>query len=159
MADSSNPETRSSQGESAPPTGHRITLRGPWSIHLRASGDSPAVSSTARVTLPGPWTLGDLPAETIAVYTRWFNAPVNPPVGEQLWLLFPGVGGSGEVRLNGVSVGRLDEATPDRPSVTSAFRIETLLKPRNELEVRLLPAGPLSKRGLYGAAVLEFRPE
>lgn len=159
MVDSSNPETSSPPADSGSPVGHRITLRGPWSVRLLSSGLAKSAAAPMRVTLPGPWTLGDLPTGAIAVYTRWFNAPVRPPVGEQLWVIFPGIGGSGEIWLNGACLGRVDDVTTDRPPLNPAFRIDPLLKPRNELEVRLQPTGPLTTRGLYGAAVLEFRPE
>lgn len=159
MPDSSNPETSSPSANSASPVGHRITLRGPWSVRLLLRGHVSSAAAPLRVTVPGPWTLGDLPVEAAAIYTRWFNAPVRPPVGEQLWLIFPGIGGSGEVWLNGACLGSVVNTTTDHLAANAAFRIDPLLKPRNELEVRLQPTGPLATRGLYGAAVLEFRPE
>jgi hypothetical protein len=136
------------------PALHRIHLRGPWSLWLNLDDvDSTPLS----VKLPGDWPLSESSPDSVVVYTRRFHAPARPLGDEQVWLLFPGVGGHGEVRLNGKFLGTIT-TTPESPaSIPAQLRIDGLMEPFNTLEVRLVPAGPVVQRGLYGAAILEFR--
>src|SRR5262245_17267846 len=87
---------------------HRIRLKGPWEYQWVASDDaSPIESSTAvgRVKMPSDWqsTFGDR-AGTVR-FRRRFHRPTNLEPHERVSIAFDGIGGSGQVWLNGTTLG------------------------------------------------------
>jgi hypothetical protein len=115
-----------------------------------------------RIHLPGPHVQAMLATrsdqtEVCLVYTRRFNRPPQLPAGETIWILFPAVGGTGTVQLNGRELGSLRESYETQPA--QEFEITGSLDRTNKLEVRLNISGCTSKTGLTGAAVLEFRSQ
>jgi hypothetical protein len=149
-----------------PPSIHQINLRGPWECRVLSRGPEQDINQNPedshRIHLPGPHIQALLATrseqtEVGLVYTRRFNRSPQLPAGETIWILFPAVGGTGTVQLNGRELGLLRESNEAQPA--QEFEITGLLDRTNKLEVRLDISGCTSKTGLTGAAVLEFRSQ
>ena len=122
---------------------HRIRLHGPWDVRPHAGGPA------GRMTVPG--TLRDAGwtgfAGRVSFYRR-FGRPSNLTDRETIWLVFEGVVGPAEVRLNDEPMGRLDRA--------GSFDVTGRLSERNTLEVVVEAAD--GRCGLGGEIRLEIRP-
>ena len=125
---------------------HRIRLKGPWEF---ASADG---SQSGRVTMPAEWD--DLFDENVkqATFRRLFHQPTNLDAGDRVFLVFDGVGGNGEFRLNGHSAGELIES--DEPQ---RFDVTELLVPFSELVVELHRNSETERPGgLHDVVALEI---
>ncbi len=122
---------------------HRIRIRGPWKYRLPSG-------QTGTTTLPAKWE-GRAPELTLS---RHFNWPAKLEPNERVFLVFAGYGGHGAVDVNESEVGRLD-------GHSSSFDITRLLRPGNELQIRLSFAtlGQDEPRGLWGDVLLEVRTD
>ena len=148
----------------SPPSFHRINLHGPWECRVLSHGPEQHTSQTRedshRIHLPGPHVQALLATrsdqtEVCLVYTRRFNQPPQLPAGESIWILFPAVGGTGTVQLNGRELGSLRESNETQPA--QEFEITASLHRTNQIEIRLNVSACSAEAGLTGAAVLEFR--
>jgi hypothetical protein len=127
----------------AEPSAHRIRLRGPWDV--RPQGGAPA----GRMTVPG--TLRDGGWEGFAgrvSFYRRFGRPSNLTPAETVRLVFEGIVGPAEVRLNDENLGRIDG--------TASFDVTKCLAERNTLEVTLDAADDAC--GIVGEVVIEIIP-
>jgi hypothetical protein len=129
---------------------HRIRLRGPWECEAVSSDcekEVAAARAARRVNLPCRWEdLGD-PAGRVR-FRRRFGYPGRIDDYERVWLIFEGLCGVKEIRLNGHSL-------LEREPAQSEFAITELLKERNELVVDV-EAGSAVDASLFEAA-LEIR--
>lgn len=142
-------------------SGHRIRLAGPWEATRRdgrpGSGGSVGnlpVGEAVRVTLPAAWRdiCGHWAGEV--TLARRFQWPTVLDEGERVWLVVTGYGGTGEVTLNGLPLGRLDGLAPEwECDVTD--RLES----SNRLVFTLTfdPGSDPSPGGLYAPVYLEVR--
>jgi len=130
---------------------HSIRLLGPWQVAWQSPRPSGAVPLPAVVVLPFDWqqAFGSV-AGTVRLVRR-FHRPTNLEPHEQVWLAFQGVGGRGDVCLNGEWLGALAGET-----TAARFEITRLLKPFNELTVELQfdPAGNSCRGGIYDVVTL-----
>jgi beta-galactosidase/beta-glucuronidase len=140
---------------------HRIHLKGPWEF---AWLSSPAFSREAapaeaecflddrRIRMPVAWqaAFGDL-AGTVQ-FRRHFNWPTNLDPGERAFVVFDGIGGTGDVRLN-------DEPLGTIAGGTASFEVTERFQSRNLLVVTLTfdpRAAGESPGGLWAPVVLEI---
>jgi hypothetical protein len=136
---------------------HTIRLIGPWQVQWIAPADAAGLFDTPQsVTMPREWTslFGDRAGT--ARFTRGFNCPTNLDVTERVVVVFDGVGGSGEVRINDVALGEI-AAEVD----ATAFDITSQLRKRNELVVELTfdPRKSVPPGGLYDVVALRIDAE
>lgn len=130
-------------------TSHRIRLRGPWEVVALESATGTLPPPT-RMAVPCSWRQGGWPGFAgRAVHRRAFGRPTNLGAGERVWLMIGGVGGRGEVRLNGEVMSAIVAGGPIEFDVTSA------LAERNLLEIELAADGD---GGVTGEVALEIRP-
>lgn len=143
---------------------YRIQLRGPWEYVLiaRAEGDDgvqfawdrPASPAAGQVKMPAEWRsfLGDFRGRVR--FDRNFHQPTNLDPGERVFIVFGGVGGSGDVLLNGQVIGAVQ--TTEAPQ---RFDITSLLRGDNLLQVQLDFSGVAAMDcpgGLYAPVALEI---
>ena len=137
---------------------HRIHLKGPWDYFplnsgAGASADS-ALPASGTVKFPAKWqdVLGTF-CGTVR-FTRRFNQPTNLEVEDRVDLVFDGVGGHADVRLNDRKVGSIS------PTESAArFEISTDLQLHNLLEVTVTWSGPATEAGgLWAPVALEIIP-
>src|SRR5438552_2238109 len=114
---------------------HRIRLRGPWEWEpLPPREDTAEPALLRRVNMPCRLReLGLDSAGARALVRRRFGYPGRIDAHERVWLIFAGVAGKLQARLNDRDLGHCDPAR--------AFEITALLKDRNILEVTLESAG------------------
>jgi beta-galactosidase/beta-glucuronidase len=131
---------------------HRMHLKGPWNTRW-LNRDEPA----RQVVMPSDWQslFGD-EAGTVE-FRRKFNQPTNLEPHEHVWVVFDGILGAAQARLNGQRLGRIaDNVT------TAEFEITPHLRLHNELVVELTfdpqSAGGVPG-GLWGPVALEIRFE
>jgi hypothetical protein len=131
---------------------HSIRLIGPWQVEWI---DPPGEPSST-VKMPAEWSsLFGNRAGTVR-FTRMFHRPTNLDAGERVWIEFTGVGGGGEVRVNGVVVGTIELGAN-----SARFEITVQLQPRNELVVELMfnPKASSAPGGLHEAVALRIESE
>ncbi len=90
-------------------------------------------------------------------FRRKFHRPTNLEPHERVMIVFTESRGTGEVGLNGLSVGQF-AAVGDAVE----FEISTLMKPFNELSVEITfdpNLDPAISGGLFGVVALEIRSE
>jgi hypothetical protein len=131
---------------------HRIRLRGPW--EYQALSPFAGVPDAGRVTMPAAWRdlFGDEAGRVL--FRRRFNRPSNLDASGRVRLVFEGVRGGGEVRLNGRRLANLSpEQTRLVLDVSDALEPHCLL----EVEMDFDPAAyPELPGGLYGLVALEI---
>lgn len=133
---------------------HRIHLKGPWQCEWLSPADVPA-ASVQRVKMPSDWrsVFGEQAGRVLL--RRKFHKPTNLDAEEIVSLVFDGIGGRGEVRLDDQLLGTVDETV-----TTLAFEITALLQPTNELLVELdfdPRQDPETAGGLWGPVAIEIR--
>lgn len=89
------------------PAEHRIRLRGPWKYRW-LNTNAPAVAEPQTFRHPEEW-LDLIAGKTGRMeLSRVFHAPTNMEPHEQLFVVLTGVHATGEVFLNGASLGPFD---------------------------------------------------
>jgi hypothetical protein len=160
---------------------HRIHLKGPWHYEwlggvqppvpglpavpvggtpvTRSSGRDPArprrLPGEHRVHMPTTWQslFGDTAGT--ARFRRRFHRPTNLDPDERVFLVFDGIGGRAEIRLNGRQFSSIDAA-----ACPAGFDVTALLAPRNELTVDVVfdpDKVPGQPGGLWAPVALEIR--
>ncbi|MBI5757295.1 MAG: hypothetical protein HZA46_02110 [Planctomycetales bacterium] len=137
---------------------HRIHLKGPWQYEpLRRNGsaaDSDELPPPGHATMPCTWQqmLGEF--RGVVRFVRPFHRPTNLDSDERVFVIFLAVGGQGEVRLDGLPLGRLE--TRDGPQ---AADITDHLRPDMHLTIDLEFDSPdtANPGGLWGPVALEIR--
>lgn len=100
------------------------------------------------MTVPTTLRDGGLPGYAGGVrFVRRFGRPTNLAVGDSVWLVFEGVRGAAEVRLNGQELGRVEG--------TGRFEVGGFLAERNAVAVTVKAAD--DSGGIVGDVVLEIR--
>jgi hypothetical protein len=114
---------------------HRIRLRGPWECEPLAGPEQPADGSRPR-RVNMPCRLHEIGLDSAGSRTlvrRRFGYPGRIDAHERVWLIFAGVAGKLEVRLNDQDLGRCERSCE--------FEITPLLNERNILEITLESTG------------------
>jgi hypothetical protein len=139
---------------------HRIRLKGPWDYEWVASDDAATIepgSAVGRVKMPADWqsTFGNR-SGTVRFHRR-FHRPTNLEPYERVSIAFDGIGGAGEVWLNGRKLGAF--GVEDK---VLCFEVTPCLEMRNELIVEVCFDPSASGRqpgGLWGPVAIEIRGE
>lgn len=151
-----------SEGDAALP--YRIHLRGPWQCEplarceRNASGaliwtdaGLPAVSTNR---LPAAWQDLFGAFRGRIRFRRRFHPPSNITAADRLYIAFDAVGGSGQVSVNGQSLGPVTS-----PTASSKFEVTNLLGLNNEIVVELEftdDAAVSPPGGLFAPVALEI---
>jgi hypothetical protein len=126
---------------------HQIRLHGPWEV------TGPGEERPRSVKMPQNWQtlFGDTAG--LARFSRWFHAPTHLDPDERVWLSFAGIGGTGQISLNGHS---LQQVTNEESSV--AVDLTDHLRPRNQVLIELThnPATTVQPGGLFGQIALQI---
>jgi beta-galactosidase/beta-glucuronidase len=133
---------------------HRIHLKGPWQCEWLSPTDVPA-ASIQRVKMPIDWrsVFGEQAGRV--VLRRKFHKPTNLDADETVFVVFDGISGRGDVRLDDQILGPVEETV-----TTLSFEITALLQPTNELLVELdfdPHRNPDTDGGLWGPVAIEIR--
>lgn len=137
---------------------HRIHLKGPWEFAWLSTpsfvrSDVPENSARflddERLRMPVEWRAAFGPRAGTVEFRRRFQWPTNLDPGETAHLVFDGVGGTGDVSLNGEPLGTLDSAP-------ASFEITVRLRSTNLLVVMLTFDPQTDRRpgGLWGPVAL-----
>ncbi len=91
------------------------------------------------IRLRGPWQQEN--ASGRSCWRRRFGCPTGLAPQQRIWIVVEGIGGPGEVVLNGGVLGRLSAQGSEQ---LSRFDVSDVLRERNELAIRLdyTPSGP-----------------
>lgn len=139
----------------APVAGHRIRLRGPWTIERTTGSDQQFGSAEVRKH-PEEWPdIFAMDGGQVRL-SRVFHAPTNVGAEETLFVVLTGVRGEGTVCLNGAQLGRftLEHATWE-------FAVPFELPFQNELLITVsypAPSAAQTQVGIYDVIALEIRP-
>ena len=138
---------------------HRIRLIGPWDYDWNPTGipvaatNLPAMGS---VKMPCDWQSLFGSQAGRATFSRKFHCPTNLEAHEQVAIVLSGVGGEGQVLLNGDLLFEFP-AGSESPEVDVTQHLQRF----NVLEVNLqfTPSTdtPATPGGLFGAVMIEIR--
>ncbi len=133
---------------------HRIHLKGPWDFRPLQSMPTANLSLPAEGTVkfPAAWQdiLGDFRGSVR--FTRRFNCPTNLEDDDRVHLVFDGIGGSAEVRLNQHPVGSVQLTDQ-----SARFDVTSHLQLHNNLEITIVWEGSSPELGgLWGPVALEI---
>lgn len=146
---------------------HRMHLRGPWQYEWLSAQpgtfdapklqEPPSIAESGRVKMPASWEslFGDISGRVR--FRRRFHRPTNLDANEQVWIVFDGIGGSGQVLINGE---RLAEFGDRQTSLE--FDVTRRLSVSNELVVDLEHSADqrgARPGGLWGLVAIEIRSD
>jgi hypothetical protein len=135
---------------------HRIRLRGPWDCEPLAwlnEDSSEPLPAPRRVTMPcGRGEAGIPGFDGRLRFRRRFGYPGRIDAQERVWLIFEGIAGQAEIRLNDQVLGR---RSTSEPKEAFEFDVTSLLQARNELIVDVVATE--GQGGLWGEVALEVR--
>ena len=137
---------------SSSPSGHRIRLRGPWTV-FGPGADGPSAEPVS-AHLPAAWR--DLFGERAgsARFARRFNRPTNLDPDERVWIVLTDVPEDVRVQVNGLPL-----AAESRFQGERAFDATSVLQDHNllEIELRCDPAAATGESGgLHHAVIIEI---
>lgn len=136
---------------------HTIRLLGPWQVEWLEPADAAGVYATPQnIDIPQDWSslFGDRAGT--ARFRRWFNCPTGLGGEYIVSVVFNGVGGRGEVRINEAKLGMIGVGFD-----SIEFDISSHLRRRNELVVELTfdPKCSVPPGGLYDIVALRIDSE
>lgn len=134
---------------------HRIRLKGPWEYEWLRGAPSNNTAVAGRVHMPSDWQEAFGNASGVVKFSRNFQRPTNLDADEHVFLVFEGIGGLGEISLNGEQLTRSTQKSWEASADVTAF-----LRPRNQVVVCLdfdPHATPDVPGGLWKPVVIEIR--
>lgn len=134
---------------------HRIRLKGPWDYEWLQGAPINDAPASGRIHMPSDWQEAFGNASGVVKFTRHFQRPTNLDVDERVFLVFEGIGGAGEISLNGERLTRSTESVWE-----SAVDVTAQLQLRNQIVACLDfdPQGtPDIPGGLWKSVVIEIR--
>lgn len=134
---------------------HRIRLMGPWDFDWSGTDSSSASPQRGSIKMPCTWRSLFGNEKGHATFSRRFHRPTNLESHEKVVLVFSGLGGDGDVSLNGVRLRSFTLADQ-----TLECDVTERLLPFNQLQVAIRfdpTVGNEAPGGLYEPVIIEIR--